>query len=48
MPQILNCIIVSICREEVTDDDAAISCDQCNLWTHAMCANISDAEYDTC
>ena len=36
----------SICREEVTDDDAAISCDQCNLWTHAMCANISDAEYD--
>ena len=36
----------SICREEVTDGDAAIICDQCNLWTHTVCANISDAEYE--
>ncbi len=36
----------SICREEVTDDDAAIICDQSNLWTHSVCSNISDAEYE--
>ena len=36
----------SICREVVTDDDAAIICDQCNLWTHTVCANITYAEYE--
>ena len=34
----------SICREEVTDDDAAITCDQCNLWTDTVCANGRCAE----
>ena len=37
----------TVCQRNVRNQDASVSCDQCNGWSHTVCVGISDAEYDT-
>ena len=30
----------SVCRNEARDNDPAIFCDQCHMWTHSICGNV--------
>ena len=34
------------CSMEVLDDDSALSCDNCDIWYHIQCQNISTATYE--
>ena len=35
----------SMCGHEVGDDDWALECDKCNLWSHINCTGVSEEEY---
>ena len=37
-----NC---SVCENAVDEDEQAIECHVCKLWSHKLCTNLSDAEY---
>ena len=37
--------LCSDCNRVVKDLDKAIQCDDCNIWIHASCNSLSDAEY---
>lgn len=36
----------SVCNKLVTDNQDAIQCDSCNLWSHRKCNGISTVEYE--
>ena len=35
----------SVCTKRVTNNQPAIQCDDCELWSHTRCSNITDTEY---
>ena len=35
----------TVCHKRVTSSQRGIECSQCERWTHALCASVSDGDY---
>jgi hypothetical protein len=36
-----------VCKVPFSEDDKAVECDRCKIWTHKKCSGISQGEFDT-